>query len=413
MVSHLPSVRGLTTAEVAERVRRGETNAYKARVGRTYWQIVRDNVLNLFNVVLFTLLSALLVIITGFQTAIAQESDSAFISDLDWSPDGTLLAVAVSTARDEPDCNYTLTDSYAVRLIDTASGAVTATIDSDSSCSIVAVDFNPAGTQLFTVAFGGVYEKWDIASKQRLQAVRIYSLFLGGSWNPDGTEVMIFHTPGVLIYDQNLIDPPLTPIPLDLRSNDLTYAIWSPDGSKIATSYANGSVDVWNVTTGQGLVTFQGHTSSVLRFAWNPVLNVIASGDANGTIWVWDASSGQAISQLAGLTGAIRDLAWRPDGQQLASAGADNTVRAWDWPSGQMQIVNGNQSAWAVTYSPDGSKLAYGGEDDSIAIVPAPTTSTPIAFTSARDGNLELYRLTGTATTRLTNNAVGDAFVDW
>ncbi len=47
---------GLTTAEVKERIQRGETNDYKARVGRTYWDIFRDNVLNLFNIVLFTLL---------------------------------------------------------------------------------------------------------------------------------------------------------------------------------------------------------------------------------------------------------------------------------------------------------------------------------------------------------------------
>jgi cation-transporting P-type ATPase E len=47
---------GLTSAEVAERVRRGESNDYKARVGRSYWEIVRDNLLNLFNIILFTLL---------------------------------------------------------------------------------------------------------------------------------------------------------------------------------------------------------------------------------------------------------------------------------------------------------------------------------------------------------------------
>jgi len=58
-----PTQRGLTSAEVAERVARGESNNFKARVGRTYWQIVRDNVLSLFNIVLGLLL--LVVIIMG------------------------------------------------------------------------------------------------------------------------------------------------------------------------------------------------------------------------------------------------------------------------------------------------------------------------------------------------------------
>lgn len=60
MPAATPSSRGLTSAEVAERVARGETNAFKARVGRSYWDIIRDNVLNLFNIVLFSLLIVVL-----------------------------------------------------------------------------------------------------------------------------------------------------------------------------------------------------------------------------------------------------------------------------------------------------------------------------------------------------------------
>jgi cation-transporting ATPase E len=51
---------GLTSAEVAERVARGESNAVRRRFERTYWQIIRDNVFNLFNLVLFALVLVLL-----------------------------------------------------------------------------------------------------------------------------------------------------------------------------------------------------------------------------------------------------------------------------------------------------------------------------------------------------------------
>jgi cation-transporting ATPase E len=47
---------GLTSADVAERVRRGQTNAYEPRTGRSYWDIVRDNFFNLFNITLTILL---------------------------------------------------------------------------------------------------------------------------------------------------------------------------------------------------------------------------------------------------------------------------------------------------------------------------------------------------------------------
>lgn len=53
---------GLTGLDVQERVKRGETNNYKARVSRSYWDIVRENVFNLFNIVLFSLLFIVLIL---------------------------------------------------------------------------------------------------------------------------------------------------------------------------------------------------------------------------------------------------------------------------------------------------------------------------------------------------------------
>lgn len=51
---------GLTSAEVAERIARGETNAYTPRVGRTYFDILRDNLFNIFNIVLFPMLGVII-----------------------------------------------------------------------------------------------------------------------------------------------------------------------------------------------------------------------------------------------------------------------------------------------------------------------------------------------------------------
>jgi cation-transporting ATPase E len=47
---------GLSTADVQARMQRGEDNNFRPRAGRTYPQIIVENVFNLFNIVLFTLL---------------------------------------------------------------------------------------------------------------------------------------------------------------------------------------------------------------------------------------------------------------------------------------------------------------------------------------------------------------------
>jgi len=53
---------GLTESDVQERIKRGETNNFKARVSRSYRDIVLENVFNLFNIILFTLLFIVLLL---------------------------------------------------------------------------------------------------------------------------------------------------------------------------------------------------------------------------------------------------------------------------------------------------------------------------------------------------------------
>lgn len=60
MIDRTP-ITGLTSTEVAERVSRGQTNNYNPRVSRSYWDIFRDNILNLFNMVMGVLLFTVLL----------------------------------------------------------------------------------------------------------------------------------------------------------------------------------------------------------------------------------------------------------------------------------------------------------------------------------------------------------------
>ena len=71
---------GLTSAEAAARIARGEGNAVKPYVERTYWRIIADNIFNLFNIVLLVLL----VILLFFQdyTAIIFASFSVIANSL-------------------------------------------------------------------------------------------------------------------------------------------------------------------------------------------------------------------------------------------------------------------------------------------------------------------------------------------
>ena len=62
MTSSPDALTGLTPAEVEDRGRRGETNAFESRSSRTYKQILFDNLVNVFNITLAVLLGILLAL---------------------------------------------------------------------------------------------------------------------------------------------------------------------------------------------------------------------------------------------------------------------------------------------------------------------------------------------------------------
>ena len=62
----------------------------------------------------------------------------------------------------------------------------------------------------------------------------------------------------------------------------------------------------------------------------------IATAGAGGTAKIWDVGSGQWLLTLSGHSGSINGLAYsRPDSKRLATASVDGTARIWDAVTGQ------------------------------------------------------------------------------
>jgi hypothetical protein len=137
---------------------------------------------------------------------------------------------------------------------------------------------------------------------------------------------------------------------------------WSPDGKRLATGCADGTVKVWDAAGGWELLTIKRHTNRVWSVSWSPDGKRLATTSIDGTANVWEAAGGRELLSLKGHTGGLNCVSWSRDGKRLATGSADGTARVWDATGGSelLSVKANTNGVPSVSWSPDGNRLATG-----------------------------------------------------
>lgn len=145
--------------------------------------------------------------------------------------------------------------------------------------------------------------------------------------------------------------------------------VFSPDGETLATSNANGEIQLWRIGDGQCLLTCRGHTNWIRSIAFSPNGQLLASAADDHTIKIWDAREGTCVRTL-GLGIHSFGVKFSPDGKMIATGSDDQTIRVWDIHTGDCIAQLQGHQHWVlkVDFSPDGQQLISGSADGTVRI---------------------------------------------
>ena len=135
----------------------------------------------------------------------------------------------------------------------------------------------------------------------------------------------------------------------------------TPDGTKVIAGSTEGTIEIWDLNIEQELCTLYAHTETLTTVDITPDGEKIVSGSVDETIKVWDLVTGQQLLTLTGHLSFISSLAITPDGEKIVSGSADKTIKVWDLVTGQQLLTFSSIYPIALAITHDGTKVVSGG----------------------------------------------------
>ena len=103
-------------------------------------------------------------------------------------------------------------------------------------------------------------------------------------------------------------------------------------GERVVAGCQDGSVAMWDLSTGKLLFELRGRSSEVTAMAFSPDGRTLLAAGRDGTFRFLDTDSGRPLGPPLHESDAVLCAAFHPDGQSAATGTADGTVRRWRLP---------------------------------------------------------------------------------
>jgi WD40 repeat protein len=139
----------------------------------------------------------------------------------------------------------------------------------------------------------------------------------------------------------------------------------SPNGEIVAGGYNDGKVKLWDVETRKVIATWTEHTDVVFTLCWSADGERVASGSWDGTARVWNINVKRGENSILTIkTGHtwVRAVTYSPDSSKLATGGnEENAVKIWDAKTAELlNTLKHDHRVESLAWTSDGKKLIFG-----------------------------------------------------
>lgn len=144
----------------------------------------------------------------------------------------------------------------------------------------------------------------------------------------------------------------------------------SPNKNQLAVGYEDGAVRLFDLNSGECLVTFSGHKSAVTCLAFDADGMRLVSGSRDTNIIIWDTVSEAGLFRLLGHKGPITKCCFLERQNLLISSSTDTLVKFWDLDTQHCfkTLVGHRSEVWDMAVMQEDRYLVTGCGDSELRV---------------------------------------------
>ncbi|MDB4494532.1 WD40 repeat domain-containing protein, partial [Pseudomonadales bacterium] len=141
------------------------------------------------------------------------------------------------------------------------------------------------------------------------------------------------------------------------------------------------SLEIW-LYAGQPTHTLTGHEWYVTCLTFHPKGKQLVAGLRDGTIYIWNPSTGEYLRSWKAHKQLIQTLAYTPDGTRLASISYDNQLKVSDTNTGEIiqTIPCPFMTGSRLTWNNDGTRIVAGTLDGRSTVIDVASGKTVLTL---------------------------------